>query len=62
MKVPSPDDGSPDRIAPRHVFEERSRIRVQRGEQHLVIEGWAWDISESGLGAFVACELTKMSS
>jgi PilZ domain len=47
-----------DRIAPRRVFEARFRIRIQRGQQNLVIEGWARDISESGLGALVARGLT----
>ena len=46
------------RIAPRHVFEARIHIRIQAGEQNVVTEGWARDMSESGLGAFVAQELT----
>jgi hypothetical protein len=53
------DDGSDlaSRILPRYAFEGRFRIRIQRGQQNLVVEGWARDISESGLGAFVAREL-----
>ena len=55
----SSDNGSnlEPRIVPRRVFEARFRIRIQRGQRSLVIEGWARDISESGLGAFVAREL-----
>jgi PilZ domain len=45
------------RIARRRVFEVRFRIRIQRGQQNFVAEGWARDISERGLGAFVAREL-----
>jgi hypothetical protein len=30
------------------------RIRLQRGNQRLTLQGWARDLSESGLGAFVA--------
>ena len=46
--------GSLNRILPRHVFETRIRIRLQRGSQTLTLQGWARDLSESGLGAFVA--------
>jgi hypothetical protein len=42
------------RIAPRYVFEARIRLRLQRGPQTLVVGGWARDLSESGLAAFVA--------
>jgi hypothetical protein len=42
------------RIAPRYLFETRIRLRVQRGPQTLVVGGWARDLSESGMGAFVA--------
>lgn len=41
------------RIAPRYVFEARIRLRLRRG-QALVVGGWARDLSESGMGAFVA--------
>ena len=46
--------GSVERITSRYVFEARIRICVQRASQNLVMEGWARDISESGLCAFVA--------
>jgi len=36
------------------MFETRIRIRLQRDSQRLTVPGWARDISESGLGAFVA--------
>jgi hypothetical protein len=42
------------RIATRHVFEARILIRLRRDSQSLVVSGWARDLSESGLGAFVA--------
>jgi hypothetical protein len=48
---------SVDRIAPRYAFEARVKIRLQRGQETLTIDGWARDLSESGLGAFVAQEL-----
>ena len=43
-----------DRITPRHVFESRIRIRVHRDSRDLVTEGWARDLSETGVSAFVA--------
>jgi hypothetical protein len=45
---------SVNRIAARYVFESRILIRFCRGSQNLVVQGWARDLSESGLGAFVA--------
>ncbi len=45
---------SDNRIAIRHVFETRILIRFARGEQKFSAQGWARDMSESGLGAFVA--------
>jgi len=46
---------TPDsRIATRYVFESRILIRLHRGSQSLAVPGWARDLSESGLGAFVA--------
>jgi len=56
MATPLSDDGpgSADRITPRHVFETRIRIRLQRDSQKLILQGWARNLSESGLGAFVA--------
>jgi len=41
------------RISPRYAFNARFRISLQRNGQPVVVEGWARDISESGLGAFV---------
>lgn len=43
-----------ERITPRYVFEARIRIRLQRASQNLTMEGWARDISETGISAFVA--------
>jgi hypothetical protein len=45
------------RIAARYAFETRFRISVERDTRNLAFEGWARDISESGLGAFVGQEL-----
>jgi len=46
-----------ERIVPRHQFEARFKIEIERLEGTLVTEGWARDLSESGVGAFVATEL-----
>ena len=56
MATPFSDDvtGSANRISPRHVFETRIRIRLQRDKQRLTLEEWSRDLSESRLGAFVA--------
>jgi len=56
MAIPFSEDAedSAGRISPRHVFETRLRIRLQRSNQRLTLQGWARDLSESGLGAFVA--------
>jgi hypothetical protein len=48
---------SDNRIAPRYVFESRILIRFRRGNQNFEAQGWARDLSESGLGAFVAEDL-----
>jgi len=43
-----------DRIATRHGFETRIRIRLERDGQTVTLQGWTRDLSESGLSAFVA--------
>jgi len=43
-----------NRIGPRHVFETRILIRFYRGNRNMAAHGWVRDLSESGLGAFVA--------
>ena len=48
MERPVPD------ISPRHRFEARVSINLQRGQQKLSLQGWVRDLSESGLRAFVA--------
>jgi PilZ domain len=48
---------SESRIAPRHVFEARILIRLCRNGRDSTVWGWARDLSESGLGAFVAEKL-----
>ena len=45
------DPGATCRIATRYRYEGRIAIRLQSGESR---EAWARDISESGMGAFVA--------
>ena len=56
MATPSSDDvpGSADRISPRHVFETRIWIHLQRDGKKLSLQGWSRDLSESGVAAFVA--------
>jgi hypothetical protein len=46
-----------ERITPSYVFEARIRILVQRASHNLAMEGWARDISETGISAFVAQSL-----
>ena len=45
------------RIVPRYPFEARFKIQIDRPQGPLSTEGWARDISESGIGAFVATPL-----
>ena len=45
------------RIAHRYPFETRFKIRLLRASGEQIVGGWARDISESGIGAFVAEEL-----
>ena len=40
------------------MFETRIWIRLQRASRTLTLRGWMRNISESGLGAFVAEALT----
>ena len=56
MTAPFSDNSmsSVDKISPRHVFETRIQIRLQRDSAKLALPGWARNLSESGLGAFVA--------
>jgi|SRR5580658_2556736 hypothetical protein len=56
MVSPSSDSvtGSVGRISPRHVFEAKIWIRLERHGQKLSLPGWARDLSETGLGGFVA--------
>jgi hypothetical protein len=53
MASPAPE------ISPRHRFEARIDIRLRRGTRELSLQGWARDLSESGLRAFVADPLEK---
>jgi hypothetical protein len=56
MTTPLFDDaiGSFDKISPRHVFETRIQVLLLRDGRRLNFQGWARNLSESGLGAFVA--------
>jgi len=56
MASPAPE------ISPRHPFEARIDIRLRRGERELNLQGWARDLSETGLRAFVADPLEKGES
>jgi len=56
MANPAPE------ISPRHRFEARIDIRLQRGTQELNLQDWARDLSESGLHAFVAEPIEKGES
>ena len=60
MANPFSDDvaGSANRISPRHGFETRILIRLERNGRKLSLQGWVRNLSESGLGAFVAETLT----
>jgi hypothetical protein len=55
-------ESSSERIVPRYEFEARIGIRFESGRRRVMIEGWARDLSESGLGAFVAHPLTVGTS
>jgi hypothetical protein len=46
-----------ERILPRHEFDARVKIEVVREHKTRLTEGWARDLSENGLGAFVGAEL-----
>jgi PilZ domain len=56
MTIPFSDEvpDSAGRISPRHVFETRVRIGLQRDGQSLTLQGWTRNLSEGGLNAFVA--------
>ena len=56
MTTPLSDDamGSVGRISPRHAFETRIHILLQRDSTKLSLQGWVRNLSESGVGAFVA--------
>src|SRR5207247_5789984 len=58
MTTPSTDKRGPEgRISPRHVFEKRIQIRLQRGGQNVSLDGWTRNLSEGGVNAFVAHSL-----
>jgi len=57
VSLAEPGEKAGDRILPRHHFEARVRIEVVRELKSVVVEGWARDLSESGLGAFVGAKL-----
>jgi hypothetical protein len=46
-----------ERVLPRHQFEARVKIEVVRERAKRSTEGWARDLSESGMGAFVGMQL-----
>lgn len=46
-----------ERILPRHEFEARMKIEILRDHKVRVTAGWARDLSENGVGAFVGADL-----
>ena len=56
MTLPFSDGvtGSASRISPRHVFEAKIRIRLERDGTQISLPAWARNLSETGLGGFVA--------
>lgn len=48
-----------ERILPRYQFEARVKIEVVRERETRSMAGWARDLSESGLGAFVGAKLFR---
>jgi hypothetical protein len=54
--------GSTEEISPRHVFEARIQLRLQRDQRKISLPGWVRDLSESGLRAFVAEALMPYES
>lgn len=46
-----------ERILPRHEFDARVKVEVMREHKTRTTDGWARDLSENGLGAFVGAEL-----
>ena len=57
MSFVETDKPAGDRILPRHFFEARVKIELARKPVAINVEGWARDLSESGLGAFVGTKL-----
>ena len=58
MTISSSDKAASEgRISPRHVFETRIGIRLQRGVESVSVEGWVRNLSEGGVNAFVAHNL-----
>ena len=57
MATESTAQAKAKRIVPRYPFEARFKIKIDRPEGTLETEGWARDLSESGLGAFVAAPI-----
>ena len=43
-----------DKISPRQVFETRIQILLERNSTRFGLQGWARNLSETSLGAFVA--------
>lgn len=58
MGLAGPDkQAEVERILPRHEFDARVKVEVMREGKTRVTDGWARDLSENGLGAFVGAEL-----
>jgi hypothetical protein len=58
MTTPDEIHGPTGRISPRHAFEARIQILLERDGQGLTVQGWTRNLSESGVNAFVAHSLS----
>jgi hypothetical protein len=59
MGTESTGQAKAPRIVPRYSWEARCKIRIERPDGPLETEGWVRDISESGVGAFVATPINS---
>ena len=55
---PSNVQAPANRIVPRYPFEARFKVRIDRPEGLVETDAWARDLSESGVGAFLAAPIS----
>jgi hypothetical protein len=58
MTTPDETHGPAGRTLPRHTFEARIKILLERDGQSLTVQGWTRNLSEGGVNAFVAHRLS----